>query len=174
MRKRVYILIAGIACLILLHYLIVFVFGGEEARLKRTINALKRLSQAEKILGLSNHISNEYTDEYGNDKRSLLWIAQDFFENNRGISISLDSLDITLGEDTASVTIKSTVFWQENSSEQISYDTLNIRAGFKDIDKRWKLIRIEALDSEKKVLFSPRMAKLFMPGAAPDIKQISI
>ncbi len=128
---------------------------GEEGRLKRTIYKAKRLTEREHIVALTNYISSDYSDELGNDRRSLLFIAKSFFDEYRNILIPIKELDIEIEGENASVHIEATVYWQENDSTNIIYDTAEVKAKFKKDKSGWKLIELEFLEQKNKQLFNP-------------------
>jgi len=129
--------------------------GGEEGRLTKTIHKAKRLAERENIVGLRDFISADYSDELGNDRRSLLFIAKNFFDEYRNILILIDALKIAIDEKKAVADIEATVYWQEKTSQNINYDTAKVKASFKKEENRWKLIELRFFEEEKKNLFHP-------------------
>ena len=153
--KRMGVALGIAICFFIVFHLLSFVFESEEGRLKRTIYRAKRVVERKNLVRLTSYISIKYDDDYGNDRRSLLLIAKSFFDDYRDILILINSLDMTIGDEDATVSIKATVYWKENNSEQLVYDTTDVTAHFKKKDKQWKLIKLEFLDSEQKRLFNP-------------------
>ena len=148
--------ILGIAvCILIVLRLLSFVLEGEEGRLKRTIYKAKRAIEREDIVRLPAYISIQYNDDYGNDRRSLLAVAKSFFDEFKDIIILIDSLDITINGEDAKVRIKATVYWKENSSEQVVYETTDVRAHFRKKERQWKLIKLEFLEPEQRRHFNP-------------------
>ena len=134
---------------------LVILSEGEEGRLKRTVYKAKRLAEREDILALTNHISLDYHDELGNDRRSILLIAKSFFDEYRNILILINSLGIEIEENTALASIEATIYWQGNVSSEITYDTAEVKAIFKKEQNRWRLTELRFLEPEKKRLFNP-------------------
>ncbi len=128
---------------------------GEKGYLKRTIHKIKRLAERESMLALTNYISPNYYDELGNDRRSLLLIAKGFFGEYKNILIAIDTLEIEIEDGSASAHIEATVYWQEDVSSDIIYDTVEVEAKFKKERNSWKLIELRFFEPEKKLLFSP-------------------
>jgi hypothetical protein len=128
---------------------------GEEGRLKRTIYKAKKLAERENIVGLTNYISPQYNDEFDNDRRTLLLITKDFFDEYKNILILINDLAIAIDEDNATTQIEATVYWQEPSVENINYDSVKVEAGFKKDNNRWQLIELKFFELEKKRLFNP-------------------
>ena len=153
--KTVCITVAIVICALLTIRVVTMLFEGEEDRLKRTIYKAKRHAERENIVALTNYISLDYYDELGNDRRSLLLIAKSFFDEYRNILILIDELEIEVEGENADAHIKATVYWQENVSSEIIYDTAEVKARFKKEQNHWKLIKLEFFEPEKKRLFSP-------------------
>lgn len=128
---------------------------GEEGRLRKAVYKAKRLAEREDVVGLTSLISADYNDELGNDRRALLLIAKSLFDEYRNILIHIDALEIRLEEKSADLNIKTTVYWQENYSDNISYDTAELEARFKKEERHWRLIELKFLEPEKKRLFHP-------------------
>ena len=155
--KTLLILVGVVISIIAISRIVTIMFEGEEGRLKRTIYKAKRLAEKEDIVGLTNYISPQYYDELGNDRRTLLFVAKDLFEQYKNILILINDLTMVINENNAVVELEATVYWQETSAETIHYDSAKVEAGFKKDDKRWQLIELKFLDSEKKRIFSPAM-----------------
>lgn len=153
--KRVSTTIAVIICVILISRAVIIMIEGEEGRLKRTIYKAKRLTERENILRLTNYISSDYYDELGNDRRSLLFIAKIFFDNYKNILILINSLEISIEDENATADIEATIYWQENESKNIVYDTTKVKAIFKKEEAHWKLIELKFFEEQKKRLFHP-------------------
>ncbi len=143
------------ACLIVAGRGILLFLEGEEGRLKRAVYRAKRYAERENIVGLTSCISIDYHDELGNDRRTLLFIAKHFFEEYRNILILINELDTEIEDTSAKVRVEATVYWQENDSPQITYDTAEVEAYYTKERKEWKLIRLKFFESDKKRLFNP-------------------
>lgn len=153
--KRTSRLLLAVVCMLAAIHITSVIFETEETRLKRTIYKAKRLTERENIVGLTNYISIDYSDELGNDRRSLLLIAKNFFDEYKNILILIDALDITVKEEKAFAHIKAMVYWQEKSSEDIISDAAEVEANFKKEGNNWRLIELKFFEPEKKNLFHP-------------------
>ena len=137
--------------------LVSIIFESEEDRIIKTINKAKKLTERENIIGLSNYISVNYSDESGNDKTTLLFIARTFFSKYKNVLIVVHKTSVDLDGDKAAAAIESTVYWQENNSPDITFEELDCAVGFIKIDKAWKLINLEFRDPAQKRLFNPNI-----------------
>lgn len=153
--KTIFLTLAIAICALFIIRGIAILTEGENGRLKRTIYKAKRLTERENILALVDHISPDYSDELGNDRRSLLLIAKSFFDDYRNILILIDVLEIEIEEKNAIAHIEATVYWQGNISSDITYDTVKVKASFRKKRNRWKLTELQFLEPEKKRLFNP-------------------
>lgn len=156
--KKAALIFAIIICAFFVFQILAIIIKGEEGRLKRTIYQCKRLTEKENILGLSRYISLDYHDEFGNDKGSLLIIARDFFREYRNIMIRIQELKIKIKEENATVRVEAVVFCQENTSEEVVYDTVQAEAKFRKEQNRWMLIKMKFFEPEKKRIFKPLLA----------------
>lgn len=153
--KTTCITLAILICALFAARAVTIMLEGEEGRLKRTIHKAKRLAERESIVALANYISPNYYDELGNDRRSLLLIAKGFFGEYKNILILIDTLEIEIEDESAGAHIEATVYWQEDVSSDIIYDTVEVEAKFKKERNSWKLIELRFFEPEKKLLFSP-------------------
>jgi hypothetical protein len=149
-------ILIGIICIFFVVRIITTIIEGECGRLKKTVYTAKKLTEKEDVFGLTKYISADYQDELGNDKHSLLLIAKTFFDKYKNILILIEKLDIEKIEGgNADIIIEATMYWQENTSEDIIYDTVEVKAKFKKEQNGWKLIELKFLEPGKKKLFYP-------------------
>ena len=153
--KTTCIMFVAILSMLFISHIIIIMLEGEKGHLKRTVYKAKRLAERENIVGLTNYISIDYSDELGNDRHTFLLIAKNFFDEYKNILILIDALDIKIQEEKASCHIKATVYWQENSSKDIMSDIAEVEANFKKEGNNWRLIGLEFFQPEKKNLFHP-------------------
>lgn len=74
------------------------VFGGEQARVRKFIMRGKASVERKNLLGLSDMISYNYSDKYGNDRSSIIYGAKSFVSYYKDIFINIESIDIKLNE----------------------------------------------------------------------------
>ena len=155
--KSIFILAVCLVSIMAIFRLTELMFEGEEGRLKRTLHRAKRLAERENILGLTNYISSDYSDELGNDRRTLLFIAKRLFGEYKNILILIDSLDIEILGDNADAFVEATVYWQENNSANITYDRIECKAVFIRAERNWKLLELKFFEPEEKRIFNPNI-----------------
>ena len=154
--KKIFTMLAVIFCLFVLTNFIMKFFEGEEARVKKVIYKAKSVTEKESVIGLANCISADYSDEFGNDRRSLVLLAKTLFDEYRNISITIDELNIEeIDEEKATALINATIYWQEDSPDKIIYDNIKLRAFFKKIDGHWKFTEMKFFKPDRKRFFSP-------------------
>ncbi len=153
--KKICTMLAVIVCLFILTNLMMKFFEGEEARLKKAIYKAKRFTEKENVIGLTSCLSADYSDEFGNDRRSLVLLAKSLFDEYRNILITIDELDMEIDGEKATALINATVYWQEDSPDKIIYDNVKLRAFFKKIDGRWKFTEMKFFKPEIRRFFSP-------------------
>lgn len=73
-------------------------FGGEQARIKKFIMTGKTRIEKKNILGLSDMVSYNYKDRYGNDRSTLVFGAKNFVSYYKDVLINIESIDIKLDE----------------------------------------------------------------------------
>jgi len=153
--KKIVVVIAAIIGISLALRVFMLAIEGEEGRLKRSIYKTKRLIEREDLIGLTGSISADYSDELGNGRRSLLFIAKTFFDNCDKIVILINSMEISIENGAASADMEATVYWQEGESKNIVYDSAKVKVMFRKKENRWKLIELKFYEQEKKRRFNP-------------------
>jgi len=74
------------------------VFGGEEGRVRKFIMTGKARIEKKNILGLSDMVSFNYKDKYGNDRGTLVYGAKNFVTYYKDVFINIERMDIKLNE----------------------------------------------------------------------------
>jgi len=126
-------------------------FQGEEGRVRKFIFEGKRAIQAKNILSCASMVAEAYEDKYGNDRRSLIFAAKNFFSYYQGIFIKIEKMEIKLNEsrDKARVDMVALVLCrlQDNTAEHI-FEKEKGRFMVKLVkkDRDWKLQEIEFLE----------------------------
>ncbi len=72
------------------------VFGGEPARIKKFIMTGKARLEKKNLLGISDMVSFNYKDKYGNDRSAIVFGAKSFVSYYKDIFINIESVDIKL------------------------------------------------------------------------------
>ena len=72
------------------------VFGGEPARIKKFIMTGKARLEKKNLLGISDMVSFNYKDKYGNDRSAIVFGAKSFVSYYKDIFIKIESVDIKL------------------------------------------------------------------------------
>ena len=105
--NRNYIRLGLVALVLVISYLwFQFLFSSEEGRVRRFILEGKRAAESKNILACANLISKEYSDKYGNERQTLIYIAKEVFVYYRTIIIGIDKMDIRLDESKEKATVE--------------------------------------------------------------------
>jgi len=96
---RVYLLAVAVSIIAFFTYNILQgVFGGEQARVRKFIMTGKARIEKKNILGLSDMVSYNYKDKYGNDRSTIVYGAKNFVSYYKDVFINIESVDIKLNE----------------------------------------------------------------------------
>ncbi len=146
--------------LVILAGLIIFpkvktLLEGEKGRIRRIVYAAKRATEQEDIFKCISFISNNYTDKYGNDRRSLFLVAQKVFDTYDNIVIGIAQLDISLDTDTARAEVEASGVArnvERKETNAFEAETVKFLIFFQKEEGGWKVIKLEFLESEEILL----------------------
>jgi hypothetical protein len=128
---------------------------GEKGRIKRIIYAAKSATEREDLFKCISFISNEYNDEYGNNRRSLMVIAQNIFQTYDNIIIGIRELNISLDTDSATAEVEATGVARNVEREETNIfetETIKFMIFFQKEESKWKVVKLEFLESGKILL----------------------
>jgi hypothetical protein len=123
---------------------------GDKGRIKRIIYAAKKATEREDIFKCISFVSMGYADKYGNNRRSLLLIAQNIFDTYDNIIIGIRQLDISLNTDSAEAQVEATGVARNVEKEETNIfetETIKFMIFFQKEKSNWKVIRLELLES---------------------------
>jgi len=158
MGKNRLLIVLAVVLVFLAVNVVTYIFEGDEGKVKRAIYTGKALIEKEKGLGLTNLISVDYYDDFGNDRRMLLLIAKDFFDSCKSIAIKIDNLDVKVEDKNAVADVEATAYWQENGSKDILYDVYKAKVFFRKEENGWKVVKFEFLEPENITILSPKVS----------------
>lgn len=154
-KNKLYLVIIIIVLLILfiIAWLIGF-FDSEETKVRKFIAKAEKAVEARSTLACTELISKNYKDKYGNDYESVLGIAHEFFGYYKEISVSIESIDITLNDskEEANVEIVAQVIGYSQSEKEdiiLEGEKGRFRLRLLKEDKKWKLSEIEFYEEIK-------------------------
>jgi hypothetical protein len=153
-----YRLVRTIALAIILAIALILIKAprSEEDKVKRLIYSGKRAIEKEDLLKCSSYLSFDYTDEYGNDRRSLLFAAKTAFNDYNRIFINITKLEIEVIDLGALAEIEAVGYGQRaGTTEQapMEYDEIKVNVRLKKEKKAWKVIELEFLESDNVLPF---------------------
>jgi hypothetical protein len=128
---------------------------GEKGKIKRIIYAAKGATEREDLFKCISFISMEYNDEHGNNRRSLMVIAQNIFQTYDNIIIGIRELNISLDADSAKAEVEATGVARNVEREEINIfetETIKFMIFFQKEEGNWKVVELEFLESGKILL----------------------
>jgi len=145
------------------------IFGGEQGRVRKFILRGKACVEKKNLLGLSDIISYNYSDKYGNDRSTIIYGAKNFVSYYKDIFINIESMDIKLNgtKTEADVEVVALIIGRTETGKS---DTImqglegekdRFRLRLIKVEDGWKVIELEFLQpinvmGETIGLLSPR------------------
>ena len=122
------------------------VFVTDETRIKRQINVMARAVEKGEVLKLSDGITNDYGDDHGLDKATLLVAVREFRARSEAllIYISDQKIEVIPGAREAQAVIVAKVLSKTKGGGQTELNAERVRLFFRKTDDGWKLTRIES------------------------------
>ena len=71
-------------------------FLSEQGKIKRIVSKGERAIEKKDIIGAIRFVSPEYSDSFGNDRRSLMFLAERAFNEYQNIFLHIQSLTVEL------------------------------------------------------------------------------
>lgn len=129
------------------------IFGGEEAKVRKFIMQGKSRIEKKDIIGLSDMVSADYRDKYGNDKMTLVYGAKSFLAYYKDIFVNIEKADISLNdpkdgaeaEVTALIIGKTKDGKSDTIMEGLEGEKDKFRLKLKKEKDGWKLLELEFL-----------------------------
>jgi hypothetical protein len=131
------------------------IFGGEEAKVRKFIMQGKSRLEKRDIIGLSDMVSADYKDKYGNDRMTVVYGAKSFLAYYKDIFINIERTDITLNgtkdatqaeaEVVALIIGKTKDGRSDSITEGLEGEKDKFRLKLRKEENGWKLLEIEFL-----------------------------
>ncbi len=117
----------------------------DETKIRRLVAAMKDAVIRRNALRLSDSIAQDYSDDFGLNKSTLLGVARSFRDQFDEVTIEIPELAVTVEPDhqTARAALRATVVGFKGGIRQEPADD-QLRLFFRKTDDGWKLTRIEA------------------------------
>jgi hypothetical protein len=124
------------------------ILAGEEARVRKFILKGKRAVEEKNIFAVSDMLSANYQDKYGNSRSTLIYAAKEFFVYYKHILVSIEKMDIRLEDsrDKAEAVITALIIGKKDSGAQENvFEGERGRFLIKLLkeDKKWQLLELE-------------------------------
>lgn len=151
---RIYLMAVAISLIAFFAYNILSdVFGGEEGRIRKFIMTGKARIEKRNILGLSDMVSFNYKDKYGNDRSTLVYGAKNFISYYKDVFINIEGIDIELNESKTEADVEVTALiigrTGQGASETIGQGLEGEKDKFRlkliKEEDGWKLLDLEFL-----------------------------
>jgi len=126
-------------------------FEGDKGRIERIIYSAKNATQREDLLTCISFISYDYSDKYGNTRRSLLLAAKQAFQDYEDIIIGIRQLKIDVDKDTAKAEVQATGIARKVNRKETNIfekDTVKFLIFFKKEEGDWKVVELEFLEPQ--------------------------
>jgi len=129
------------------------IFGGEEAKVRKFIMQGKSRLEKRDIIGLSEMVSADYKDKYGNDRVTVVYGAKTFLAYYKDVFINIEKTDIVLNEakDTAEAEVVALMIGKtkdgrsDSIMEGLEGEKDKFRLKLRKEKNGWKLLEIEFL-----------------------------
>jgi hypothetical protein len=139
--------LAGIAVLILLGWWTwQRVFVTDEQRVRQLIGSMQRAVETGNLLKLEAGIAQDYSDEFGFDKSTVIGAVRSFRAQYDDVLIFISDLHVTVEPDrqrAQAVFIAKILARQKGSLADSELRTDRFRLSFRKTDQGWKMIRAE-------------------------------
>lgn len=128
-------------------------FGGEEAKVRKFIMQGKSRFEKRDFIGLSDMVSADYKDKYGNDRMTVVYGAKSFLAYYKDIFINIERADITLneGKDAAEAEVVALIIGKtkdgrsDSIMEGLEGEKDKFRLKLRKEENGWKILEIEFL-----------------------------
>lgn len=117
----------------------------DETKIRRQVLAMRDAVIQRNALRLSDCIAQDYSDDFGLNKSTLLGVARQFRDQYDEVIVDIPELAVTVESDhqTARAALRATVVGFKGGVRQEPADD-RLRLFFRKTDSGWKLTRIEA------------------------------
>ena len=140
--------LAGVALMVLLSWwLWQKIFVTDEQRIQRVISSMTRAVESGNLLKLESNIAQDYSDDFGFDKSTLLGGVRTFRVQYDGVLILISDLKITIEPDhqtAQAVFIAKILAKSKGSLADSELRTDRFRLAFRKTDQGWQMTRAES------------------------------
>lgn len=146
--KDVISIVSILIVCVILYSVISRILEGEEGRIKRLIYSTKRAIEREDLIRFISCVSFDYHDQYENDRRQILIIAKNLFNEYDNITIKITELEIELTGQSALAEIEAIGYgYRADAPDEkvLEYDKARFKVRFKKEQSGWKAIELEFL-----------------------------
>ena len=121
-------------------------FVSDETRIKRALDVMVKAVETGNMIGLSDSIAADYTDDRDLDKGTLVMMVHSYRVQQQAIFIFLSKMKAEVSTDhhTAQVTLIANILIKPKGGTDTHMDGERFRLYFRKDDSGWKLTRVES------------------------------
>lgn len=121
-------------------------FVTDETRIKRLVATMKTAVEKNQTLTLADSIANDYGDDRGMDKSTLLGIVRGTRMQYEAMFIYISDMVIQIDDDRqkAQATLVARVLTKRTGGGSTELNAERVRLFFRKTDDGWKMTRIES------------------------------
>ena len=121
-------------------------FISDETRIKQALNAMVKAVETGNMIGLSDGIAADYSDDRELDKGTLVTMVHAYRAQQQAIIIFLTEMKVEVAPDrhTAQVTLIANILIKPKGGADTHMDGERFRLYFRKDDRGWKLTRVES------------------------------
>lgn len=127
------------------------VFVTDEQRVQRLITSMTRAVEAGNLLKLEAGIAQDYSDDFGFDKSTLLGVVRSFRAEYDRVSVSISEMDIVVEPDHRSAHAGFTgkiLARRKGATAEAEVHNDRYWLSFRKTDQGWLVIHVEFPDSK--------------------------
>jgi len=121
-------------------------FVSDETRIKRALDALVKAVETGNMVGLSDGIAADYSDDRDLDKGTLVAMVHGYRSQQQAIFIFLTEMkvEVEASRHAAQVTLIANILIKPKGGADTHMDGERFRLYFRKDDRGWKLARVES------------------------------
>ena len=109
MRRLIAVSLVALLLAVILYMVATRVFISEEARIEKQIQRGRKAIEDESILTIALMVAEDYRDESGNDRSTLLAQVRHFFQVADNLKLGIRSVNVTVADSEAEALIRFTI-----------------------------------------------------------------
>ncbi len=123
------------------------VFVTDKKRIQRQIAVMEQAVEQGNLLRLEGAIAQDYSDEFGSDKSSLLGVVRSFRQQYDALFIHVSDLQVVVEKDRQNgqaLLVAKVLAKPKGGEQETEVRAVRFRLFFRRTDTGWKLARVES------------------------------